>query len=356
MSSEGITQDALRSPKLTQLLSALGVLLFSTLISVPCFAHPKTDTLLLENGDTLTGEIKGMSEGQMRLSTDYLDTVQVEWEHVLSVISEYQYEVRTRDGTRHYGSLEAAEDKGTLRINSIYGPVDLPVLDVIEIRVIGGTFKDKLDLKISAGLSLTQASDSFQFNTQTTINYENISGVTGFNGRTTVSIVDDDEQVSNRYALSRQAWTKKTNVIRWISGTYEDNDSLGLDYRFSLAVGLGRAFIDHPGFTLQGAVGVQTNNELTEIDGEQESIEGVFGVRVAAWRFNTPKLSLEFDYSLYPSITESNRVRTSSDFSFNWELVKDFYWNLSAWRTFDNSNPEENDSDYGLTTGLAWKY
>lgn len=331
--------------------------LLTGLLSTACaWSHEKTDVLVMENGDRLTGEIKSMAGGYLNFSTDFFDHVKVEWEHISSIQSDYVYEVRASDGSRHYGRLSNNVDTGVVLVKTDTGQVPIAVLEVVELRPVSGSFKDKLDLKFSAGLSYTQASDVLQLNLQSDIKYQDEHSLTELSGRTTMSDTGEERSDSNRYTLLREYWTRYPNVVRWFAGTYEDNDSLKLDYRVSAGGGLGRIFMETNGFTLQGIAGVQAVNERSDLLDKQSSVEAVFGARVAAWKLQAPEFSLDTDFFLYPSLTESGRMRAQSDITLNWELVKDFYWDVSAWWSYDNENPEANDTDYGVTTGIGWKY
>jgi hypothetical protein len=87
-----------------------------------------------------------------------------------------------------------------------------------------------------------------------------------------------------------------------------------------------------------------------------DSIEGVFSGTYALWRFDTPELSFDATVNVYPGITESGRWRANSDIRISWELVEDFFWDLRYWSTYDNEGETDSDTDYGVTTGIAWEY
>ena len=42
-------------------------------------ARPKTDVLILKNGDHLTGEVKGLQYARLSFKTDTMETVSVKW-------------------------------------------------------------------------------------------------------------------------------------------------------------------------------------------------------------------------------------------------------------------------------------
>src|SRR5262249_35811339 len=74
-------------------------------LSVPAVAAPKTDTVILINGDRLTCEIKKLQQARLTVSTDPLGTASVHWGEVAAVTSPRDFEVTVRTGDRFYGSL-----------------------------------------------------------------------------------------------------------------------------------------------------------------------------------------------------------------------------------------------------------
>src|ERR1700733_15387809 len=83
------------------------ILLFTLLLAPPLFARPKTDVLVMNNGDRLTGEIKGLSAGTLYVSFDYiLSPSAVNWSKVNHVESTQLFIVRTENGMVYTGTLK----------------------------------------------------------------------------------------------------------------------------------------------------------------------------------------------------------------------------------------------------------
>jgi len=92
------------------------VLSFALLLSLPLFAREKTDVLVMKNGDRLTGEIKGLDQGVLYVSFDYiLGTSSVQWSKVAHLESKQLFIVKTADGSVYTGTLSTRKPK-------IYGP------------------------------------------------------------------------------------------------------------------------------------------------------------------------------------------------------------------------------------------
>src|SRR5271170_6767954 len=65
----------------------------------------KTDVVVLLNGDHLTGEIKGMSRGQLDFKTDDAGRFSIEWVKIARVTSKHIFEVELSSGKKYYGTL-----------------------------------------------------------------------------------------------------------------------------------------------------------------------------------------------------------------------------------------------------------
>jgi hypothetical protein len=234
------------------------------------------------------------------------------------------------------------------------------MLQVVEIRVVEGSFLDRVDLYLAAGYSYTKASSVGQTSFNTEINYEDENTRNTLTGRTTVTDTDDEVTSSTKWDLSRQVWTDRSKSYRTFYGRYEANDELSLDGRYTLGGGLGRYFVDTQKLRWTGELGLQVltekSNDIDGGDGHDESIEGFFSTTFAAWRFDTPELDVDVRFNFYPSLSESGRRRGDTDIRIRWELVEDLFWDTTAFGTYDNKDGIVHEVDYGITTGIGWSY
>ena len=80
------------------------------LLTAPLLARDSSDVIIMKNGDHLTGEIKGMSQGVLYISMQYiLGTSQVQWSKVDHIESKQLFLVRTAEGSVYTGTLATAE-------------------------------------------------------------------------------------------------------------------------------------------------------------------------------------------------------------------------------------------------------
>ena len=86
------------------------ILAFLFTLTAPVFARDNTDRLTMNNGDSMTCEIKGLDGGVLYVSFDYIDgTAFVDWSKVARVESTRLFVVKTEDGSVYTGALKTAE-------------------------------------------------------------------------------------------------------------------------------------------------------------------------------------------------------------------------------------------------------
>lgn len=71
-------------------------------------ARDKTDIVYLANGDRVTGEIIQLEHGKLRMSTDSMGTISIEWDNISRVESDFQFQFERADGTRITGGARNA--------------------------------------------------------------------------------------------------------------------------------------------------------------------------------------------------------------------------------------------------------
>ncbi|HEY4050979.1 MAG TPA: hypothetical protein VGM27_29295, partial [Acidobacteriaceae bacterium] len=70
------------------------------LVTTPLFARPKSDLLIMNNGDHLTCEIKSLDASVLYVSLDYMNgTASLDWSKVRRVESKQLFLVKTEDGS-----------------------------------------------------------------------------------------------------------------------------------------------------------------------------------------------------------------------------------------------------------------
>ncbi len=84
---------------------AFGLTLALALISPANLRAEKTDVVMFDNGDRLTGEVKKLEHGKLSFKTASTDTIQIEWDDVAGLSASETFDVETQTGERVFGSL-----------------------------------------------------------------------------------------------------------------------------------------------------------------------------------------------------------------------------------------------------------
>ena len=318
-------------------------------------ARSKTDRITLVNGDTITGEIKGLENGYLSVSTDVMGTVRIEWEGVSAIDSNYLFRVRTLSKKRYFGAIGESTTPGVIRVLHAEDTEEYPVLEIVAIKPIDTTLSDRLDVVLSAGFSDFKASETSTTSLGLRASYLDELSRNELTARSVVNDNSGETETSTRVDLvRRRLWTNPL-YFNYYGASWERNDELAIDSRTALALGIGRHLIDSNLAQLSVSLGLQGVTEEDSLSQSTESLEGLIVVDTAVWRFSSPELNLDSQVRMYPGITESGRFRADGNITLRWEVINDLNLNLSAFGNFDNqSNQEGDDYDYGITTGVEW--
>ena len=76
------------------------------------------------------------------------------------------------------------------------------------------------------------------------------------------------------------------------------------------------------------------------------------------YRFDSPELDLSSGIAIYPSMTTGGRYRIQANGQAKIEIVKNLYWSLSFYESFDSDPPsaDARRNDFGITTSLGWSF
>jgi len=335
------------------------LLISSVLFSGVAMGRDKSDVIRLENGDRITGEIKQLEQGKLRVSTDTMGTVQVDWDDIASLTSDYRFEFEISDGTRFYGALEVGADPALLIVSTHDEPLLLAITQVVRITQIEDSFWDRLTGTLSVGYNFTKASGVSQFSLSTSATYRTQHRSVVVNASSTVTS-DQADETTQREDLN----TRVTHFWRnrwfntWLAGA-ERNDELGLDLRLSVGGGVGR-HINQTSISDLSLLGglILTRESLSGDQASQESVEGLLGLGYNRYIFSDPNVNISTQLQVYPSFTDWGRVRAQLDARVRYELINNLFLDLTLYDSYDStpSLGAESTNDYGIVTSLGWSY
>jgi hypothetical protein len=325
----------------------------------PAAARDKTDVITLKNGDRVTGEIKSLQYGQLELSTDDMGTINIEWEAIASIDSNYVFDVEEIGGERYSGMLGTQPD-GTVTIALPGGTGKMIDHErVTRIDQLESSFWSRINGSFTAGYSYSKSSDvtvvSGGFDA--TYRSEDFAASLNVDVNSTTS-PEQGQQDRDKIAVGYQWDRENSNYLLGFS-SLERNEELGIEARLQLGGGFGRYVRQTSHSELTAFAGATYTQEwVTGTEHGQESAEGVLGGSWRIYRLNTPKTSLTSQLLFYPSITESGRYRGTADVSLRKEIIKDFFLELSFYYDYDSQPPGDATAkdDYSITTSLGYTF
>lgn len=327
----------------------------------PLAAAPKTDVVILKNGDHITGEVKTLEYNQLKLSTDHMGTIYIEWDKIAAIKSSQYLLLERSDGRRYFGQLALGEADSQLRLKrSPDEPAELvDMATIVHAQPIeGGNVFDRLDGYVSAGLDIAKANDR-----------SSVDFAAGLSSRTKIrawtldgsaNLTDDSSgETSERYQLRfdyRQfLWDR--NFYVGFAGL-DRNTELDLNLRTMGGGGLGRHLVRTNEAEWVVAAGLAYTHENYTGGETLDSLEGVLTTSFRAFRYDFPETDIGGALTLLPSLTQSGRYRAEGDLRAKYEFIDDLYFELKLYGSYDSSPPlaDSEQTDYGLTTSLGYSF
>ena len=324
-------------------------------------ARPKTDHVLLKNGDRITCEIKQLARGKLKVKTDDMGTIDIEWDEIAGLDSDFYFRVEDSNGLRLYGSIQITEGEEVLRVIGGMMIASLELSTVVEIFPIETGFWDRLDGSLSIGFSYTKASEVAQLTFDWANRFSTEKNRYDFNAGAIVTETSAEDSALTRrydvtlayYRLLRNRWTGSGNI------SFERNDELSLQRRIQPGVALGYSPIKTSHDILMFSLGIALNSELaTGGTTPTQSAEGVISGNYQRFQYDSPKTDIRTGLDFYPSLTQSGRYRLSYKLKLRRELIKDFFFDIDFYTDYDSDAPsgEGEEYDYGIITSLGYTY
>lgn len=315
----------------------------------------KEDTIVLENGNLVTGEVKALEFGKLRYSTDSMGTVMIEWDEILRITSKLSFTVDTRSGDRYYGSIVPSTDDGSMLVRTSTGTHTLLMDDVVRIQRIKDTFLDRLDTYVNVGYSYTKGSDVSEFNLGAELVYRDVNSTTRLSAVSRISDDGEEQSKFNQTTLDHRIYRDRRRYWAGILG-FEQNDELGLDYRLLVGGGIGKYLIQTNWHELSMDVGPALTYTENEDGSSGEELEAFLRTKYRIFDYDTPKTDLTTGLLVLPGITNSGEYRVNLDVTLRKEFIEDLFWDISFYYRYDSDTPEDEASDdYGIVTSVGWE-
>jgi hypothetical protein len=339
---------------------------FALLASAPLTAREKIDVLVMNNGDRLTCEVKGLDAGVLYVSFDYIDgTASVDWSKVAHLESEQLFYVKTEGGAVYTGKLRTAEtaDGRPVKIRILEDAEPETVIDRSQIVEMIGTsdrFLERFNGTIDFGVIYSKGNQSTQYSLGSQVAYvrerwsaqakfdSNLSSSSGTNASTRNSL--------NSTAMRLLPWD---NWFYAGVGDFLQSSEQGINLQSTVGGGIGRYLknTNRASFKLLGG-GVWQNTRYQQsnsVESKQNLAAGLISAELKLFTFS--KTSLDATAALLPALSDPGRVRFNADATYYVKIFSDLKWNVSFYGNWDSRPPAGfSGSDYGTSSGLSWTF
>jgi Protein of unknown function, DUF481 len=363
------------SEKLTMKIAQAFAVAFSV-VTLACATM--ADTIVLKNGDRLTGTIESSDGKTITFKTDYAGEINVKWSAVKEMTTEKPLYVVKNNKTTVTGPLTTEDSNVTVHTANA-GQVDVPLSDVAIIRspeeqqayestlhpnllqewTGGGSFGFALargnsdTTNLAVGFTANRKTLSDQIKAYYSSIYSTAGGLLG--GATTANAI-----------LGGIRYDKNLNpkIFAFVSGDFTHDALQSLNVQQIYSGGLGWHAIDHPNTTFDILGGLsytrETYNGATATSANA-SVSRNFPALTLGEDF-TYKMgsasSFTEDFTFYPDLTDISQYRFALDAGWTTQIKKWIGWQITFSDRYISNPPilATKDNDAVLSTGVKFSF
>ena len=337
---------------------------FAVLCNVSAAKAKRTDDIvILKNGDRLTGEVKGLSRGELRFKADYMaEAVRLDWARVKLLESKDRFLVYLTDGKLLTDFVRLVAANANETENFIIGldrsALRVRQLDVLRIMPVEEKFWSQLTGNVDFGLSFTSGNDQYQTELNASATYRrDKDSVTAtvdsvFSGQT-----EGSSSARKEFTLNYE----RQLTPRWYVGGLFDllsSDQQRLQLRTTVGGLIGRNVVQTERTRMSvfgGLAGTRENYSAIIAQDRKSNIDAITGIDFTTFRFTTTDVTSRF--IVFPSLTTPGRFRLQLTTDWRLKLAKDLYWGLHLYENLDTKPPVRADkNDFGISSSVGWKF
>ncbi|MEJ2109438.1 MAG: DUF481 domain-containing protein [Acidobacteriota bacterium] len=303
----------LQVPEFPTLL--LPILVFALCGCLPARAREKSDLLVLKNGNSVHGEIVRLQRGLLTCKTASMGTLEIKWEDLAQISSNFQFAVEDTNGQLFVGRIEVGEEPESIHVVGRRPVRNLKHLSIVEIREARQDLLQRFSGAVELGYTFTKASERQQFTLYSDLRYraERYEGTFSFDSILSSSKKPEDTERNTDIDRKVVAFGGNRNLTgKWLifsQGRSEHNLELELDRRWSFLG--GPLYIAHRTNRAEFAVrgGLSYTRERYFDEEGVNNAEIVAGANAQFFKLYTPKVDFIVDFLLLPTVLTANPRR-----------------------------------------------
>ncbi len=330
---------------------AYKIVCFFLLFALPAFVMAqKNDKVYLRNGDVITGEIKSMKFAKLRFDMTGPGLIEIKWEEIMQLRSNQTFQLTIRTGEVMVTRLDSV----------LFETRHLTLEDIVEIVRIKDRFLHRLEGDIDLGFNYTKSNSLFQFNLGTSVTYRRPKTETALKVNSVLSRSSNDSILSKKQDATLNYFHKlKNNYFLNMILAWQQNTQLGLANRFLITGAAGKILVVNNHQRLTVGTGLSTNLEQSsESISYKNNLEALATIQFKQFRYSSPKISIDANYTIYPGLSDWGRVRMDFQVNTKIEIFKDFFTGLSFYDLYDNRPPQGavSKNDYGINFTVGYEF
>lgn len=340
------------------------ILSFALLLTAPLLAREKNDVLVMKNGDRLTAEVKGLDEGVLYVSFDYiLGTSSVQWSKVAYIESKQLFIVKTEDGSVYTGTLSTAEaeEKRPVKIEVVESSTkqtELPRSQVVKMSQTSEKFWQRFSGELDSGIIYSKGNQNTQYSLGAQVAYlrERWSANATYDSTLSSSSGAASAATRNQVNLYGMRLLPWNNYFYAGTGSFLQSSTQDITLQTNFGAGIGRYLknTNHAEIAIIGGLAWQRTAYKGTVQ-PQDVGAALLAAQIKFFRFNKTNLSLTA--SAFPALTAPGRIFVNTNATYYIKITGDLSWNVSFYGNWDNEPPNHfSGSDYGTSSGLTYSF
>lgn len=358
------------------LRTASMILLLTTLASASY-----ADSVLLTNGDHVTGAIVDSDGASLTIKTDYAGPVKIQWSSVKEVTSSKPIYVTTSAHGTVNGSVAVMD--GNLIVHTAQGDVTVPLKQITIVRsadsqaayekTLHPSLTRDWDGHVAFGLALARGNtDTTSINSGVQLDRKTLSDLIDLHGTTiyTKNSASTGGGITASALLAGARYDRNltSSLFAFVGADFAHDNLQGLDLQSIYGGGLGWHLIQRPNTTFDVLGGlnytresyssssVQTTPPPPPLHIQRNLIAATIGDDFQH-KFGSA-LTFAEHFSFYPDISNPGQYRFALDTSAETTLSKWLSWQITYTDTYvsDPPIPGTKSNDTILSTGLDVKF
>jgi len=318
--------------------------------------HGKVDRVQKSNGDILTCEVLSLIRGVLKVKTDGMGTITIEWNKVSLLTSPAIFEVELASGVRYFGALTSSTP-GKLGVGGAPVGTTFDFDTIVRLTPIDQSFWNQLDGSIDVGYTFTQADQRSQWSFNGLVSRRTQHYLTTINANSLLTIEDEGTR-QNRNTVS--VGVQRELGRRWFAAVFgqsDHNEQLELDFRGLGGAAVGRTLVQSNRVLLSSFAGLTYTQERYVEQPVQNRAEAAVGARLDWFTFGDYQTDLIFQEQTYFDVSQASHVRVELTATYKQEIVKDLYWSVNLLESFNAAPPNNNKkNDLTLSMSLGWSF